>query len=94
MNLVLDTNILYTFFWKGSLIKKLLLADYDLYIPEFAIDELNKHETEILQKTKLTKAEFKEFKDRLCEAVEVVAFQEYSELFLKLLTYSLNMPKI
>ena len=65
MKLVLDTNSLFSFFWKGSLIKKLLLKEHELLSPEFALEELDKHKSEILTKTKLSIVEFEEFKIRL-----------------------------
>ena len=79
MKLVLDTNILYSFFWRSSLVKKLLLADHELYAPEFAIEEIEKHKSEILQKTKLTSDEFKEFKEKLQKVIEFVPFSKYAD---------------
>ena len=79
MKLVIDTNKLFSFFWKGSLIRKLLLTGHDIYSPEFALEELDKHKVEILEKTGLTSEEFREFKDKLKRAVRFVPFLEYSE---------------
>jgi len=75
----MDTNKLFSFFWKGSLIRELLLTGHDLYSPEFALEELNKHKVEILEKTGLTSEEFRKFKDKLKRAVRFVSFSEYSE---------------
>ena len=61
MKFVLDTNQLYSFFWRGSLIKKLLFAEHELYSPEFALTELIKNKSEISKKAKLTSNEFDEF---------------------------------
>ena len=79
MKLILDTNSLFSFFWKGSLIKKLLFKEHELYSPEFALEELDKHKSEILKKTKLSLLEYSEFKKRLQEAVRFIAFSEYSD---------------
>ena len=78
MKLVLDTNKLYSFFWKGSLIRKLLSAGHEVYSPEFAIVELDKHKSEILEKSGLSSKEFEELKLRLKNNVEFVPFSEYS----------------
>ena len=78
MKLVLDTNFLFSFFWKGSLIEKLLLSEHDLYSPAFALEELNNHKLQILQKTKLTLEEFEEFKTKLQKVVEFIPFSKYS----------------
>ena len=86
MKLVLDTNKLFSFFWKGSLIKKLLISEHDLYSPEFALKELENHKLEILEKTKLTSEEFEEFKIRLKKVVEFVPFSRYSKHFPKALS--------
>lgn len=78
MELVLDTNKLFSFFWNGSLVKKLLFS-HNLYSPEFALEELNKHRQEILKKTKLSLEDFKEFMKRLKELIIFVLFSEYSD---------------
>ncbi len=79
MKLVIDTNKLFSFFWRGSLIKKLLLTGHDLYSPEFALEELEKHKKEILDKTKLSSREFIEFKEKLTKVLEFVSFSKYSD---------------
>ena len=79
MKLVLDTNKLFSFFWKGSLISKLLSSDHDLYSPKFALEELDKHKSEILKKAKLSSNDFEEFKIKLQNVVEFVPFSEYSD---------------
>lgn len=86
MKLVLDTNKLFSFFLKRSLIKKLLMSEHDLYSPEFALKELDKHKLEILKKTKLTSKEFEEFKIKLKKVVEFIPFSRYSKNFSRALS--------
>ena len=93
MKLVLDTNQLYSFFWKGSLIKRLLLAEHDIYSPEFALKELDKHKSEILEKTKLTSDEFEEFKKKLKKVVTFVPFSRYSKHVTKARSLLPEHPK-
>ena len=93
MRLVLDTNKLYTFFWKGSLIKKLLSAEHKLYSPEFAITELDKHKSEILKKSELSSKEFEELKLRLKKFIKIVPFSEYSKQISKALSLIPQHPK-
>ena len=93
MKLVLDTNHLYSFFWKGSLIKKLLLAEHELYSPEFALKELNKHKSEMLKKAKLTSEEFEEFITKLKKVVIFVPFSKYSKQISKALSLIPRHPK-
>ena len=93
MKLVLDTNVLYSFFWKGSLIKKLLLSEHDLFSPEFSLKELSKHKSEIMEKTKLSSIEFEEFKRRLQKVVMFVPFSKYSNFLSKALSLLPEHPK-
>ncbi len=79
MKLVIDTNNLFTFFWKGSLLSKLILSEHDLYSPAFALEEIENNKSEILQKTKLTPNEFEEFKEKLKKVVKFIPFGEYSD---------------
>ena len=79
MRLVFDTNKLFSFFWKGSLISKLLSSDHDLYSPKFALEELDKHKLEILKKARLSSTDFEEFKIKLQNVIEFVHFSEYSD---------------
>jgi predicted nucleic acid-binding protein len=81
MDLVVDTNVLYTFFWKGSAVRKFLMRmDLGLFSPEFALEEINSHKSDILKKTKLSEEEFKEIKRDLAVAVSFIPIEEYREL--------------
>jgi predicted nucleic acid-binding protein len=77
MRLVVDTNVLFSFFWKESITKNLIMK-LDLYSPEFALEEINKHKTIILQKTKLSSKEFDLLRKELAMAVHFVPLEEYS----------------
>lgn len=93
MDLVVDTNSLFTFFWKGSLIKKLLIAGHNLYSPEFALDEIKKHKNEILTKTKISSAEFNELINNLRKLIIFVPFSEYSDIVSKAFLLLKKHPK-
>lgn len=83
MELVVDTNILYTFFWKKSLARKILMkTNLGLFSPEFALEEINAHESDILKKTGLSKKEFRQLRTDLAIAVEFIPLEEYKK-FLK-----------
>ncbi len=83
MELVIDTNVLFTFFWKKSIARKLLMKmDLKLFSPEFALEEINKYKSDILKKTKISEKEFKESRSDLAIAVEFISLEEYKE-FLK-----------
>ena len=55
MEFIVDTNVLLTFFWKNSTFKKIsLMQELDLFSPEFALKEINKHSDEIIKKCGLS----------------------------------------
>lgn len=83
MEFVADSNILFTYFWKNSIARKLLMKmDLKLFSPEFSLEEINKYESDILSKTKISKKEFSKLKTDLAIAIEFIPLEEYAE-FLK-----------
>lgn len=79
MKLVVDTNILFSFFWKNSLTKRLLISsNLELLSPEKAIFEINKHKEEIKKKTNLTEKEFNGFFKELKSIIQIIKKDEYS----------------
>ena len=80
---VVETNILYSFFWKNSPTHRLLhLAaskDVNLVSPQFALNELNKHREEILFASRIRPNEFGELIKLLPLLVEFVSESEYIE---------------
>ena len=70
MKLIVDTNILYSYFWKDSITKKMLISqDFELCSPEFALEEINKYKNDIMKKNNLSLKEFE--KTRLDIAIAV-----------------------
>src|SRR3989344_2749621 len=93
MKLVLDTNKLFTFFWKGSLVKKLSLAGHDLYSPKFALEELKKHKSEIIKKSSISSSTFNELLTDLQKAVKFVPLSEYADKISKAFLLLKKHPK-
>ncbi|MEK6828701.1 MAG: PIN domain-containing protein [Nanoarchaeota archaeon] len=59
MRTVADTNILFSFFWKDSFTKQIIMSpNMEIFSPDFAIEELKKHSPLIMNKTRITKGEF------------------------------------
>lgn len=82
MKLVVDTNILFSFFWKDSVTKKLLLnSTLDLISPEKALFELDKYSKDIIEKTKITKIEFDSLLKELQSVLKFISRKDY-EYFL------------
>ena len=80
MKFVVDTNVLFTFFWKDSFTKGLLVdQDLEFSAPEFALEEINKHTDEILKKTGISLDKFKELRRDLAIFVEFIPLKEYKE---------------
>jgi predicted nucleic acid-binding protein len=80
---VVDTNILFTFFWKDSFTKGLLIdQDFIFFSPEYALEELENNSLEIMDKTNISKKEFYELLEELKIFVEFIPMQEY-EYFLE-----------
>ena len=89
MELVVDTNVMLSFFWKGSMVKKLLMdQDVLLFAPEFALEEINKYEKEIIRKAKITKKEFNFLREELAIAIEFIPLKDYNNYLKKSLDFS------
>ena len=83
MRLVLDTNILFSFFWKSSTSKGIMNRD-DLVLvaPEIALKEIEKYADEIKRKTKISDKEFDQIKKELNEKVRFLPLEYYEEKML------------
>jgi predicted nucleic acid-binding protein len=79
MNIIVDTNILFSFFWKRSITYSLLInQNIEYFAPEFALEEINAHKTDIITKTGLTLGEFEAKRRDLAIAVSFVPLEDYS----------------
>ena len=93
MKFVVDTNVLFTFFWEDSFTKSLLMDEsLEFFAPEFALEEINKHTDEILKKTNISIEKFKELKRVLAIFVEFMPFNEYKEFLLEALSLIPKYP--
>ena len=90
MRLVVDTNVLFSFFKKESKTRNLILNFEILepFTPSFCIDELNEHKGLICEKSKLSDSEFEEVLDDLQIFVKVYSLSEYKEFLLDAKTLS------
>jgi len=89
LKLVVDTNVMFSFFWKDSIVKKLLMdQDALLFAPEFALEEIKKYENEIVRKAKITKKEFNFLREELAIAIEFIPLNEYNSYLKKALGFS------
>ena len=78
MEIVIDTNILFSFFWKNSTTRKLIItSNFNIISPITALEEIDKYTHEIIKKTRLKEKEFNEELKRLKEIVKFVDKKEY-----------------
>jgi len=87
MQLVVDSNVLFTYFWKKSFARNNLMS-YDLYSPVYALEEINKHKIEIIRKTQISLKEFKDLRMQLAIAIEFIPVSEYKTFLNKALRIS------
>ncbi len=81
MRLVADTNVLFTFFWKDSVIRGMLRQDIQLAAPAYALEEIEKHRKEILKKARIGPSGFEGAKKELKQAVAFVERKRYETRF-------------
>lgn len=54
MKLVIDTNILFSALVRNSITRKMILSDvFEIYVPEYLFNEIDKHKEEILKKAEM-----------------------------------------
>ena len=91
MQLVIDTNILVSFFRENPV--RFIITNSDflgirLFIPEYAIEELEKNEDEILKYSKLNLLEFKEALEDLKNRVELITKELFKQFELQAKQFS------
>jgi len=83
MKIVVDTNILFSFFWEGSLTRRLLItSNFELISPAIALKELQKYSEEICKRLKMSGKNFIEQLNKLKGIVKFIDKKEYSQ-FIK-----------
>jgi len=90
MKLVVDANVLFSFFKKESKTRRLIL-NFEILEPvtlSFCIEELNKDKRLICEKSKLSDSEFEEVLNDLLISVKVFSLSEYRESLLDAKTIS------
>ena len=93
MKFVVDTNILFTFFWENSFTKGILIdQDFQFFSPEYALKEINNNIDEIINKTKISNEKFKELRNDLAICVEFMPIEEYKDFMEEASLLLLNHP--
>ncbi len=86
MKLVVDTNILITFFWKKSTFSQIIENQtLELFSPEYALKEIKENKEEIKRKSKITEKEFNERREELSIKVNFISIEYYSDVFMEVI---------
>lgn len=79
MKLVVDTNILFKALIKNSKVRALLLnPNHQFYVPEYALEEVQKHLPLLKEKTKLSEAEIKLALSILLTNIRIIPSEDVS----------------
>ncbi len=78
MKLVIDTNILFSALLRNSITRKIILSDvFEIYVPEYLFDEIDKHKEEIPKKAEMSEREFNALLTLLQKHVKIVRTDVY-----------------
>lgn len=81
MRLVIDSNVLFTYFWARSVARKLLLwQELEACAPEYAFGEILRHGGEIRRKARLSPPQFTDELHDLRGLVEAVPLRAYARV--------------
>ena len=81
MKLVVDANILFSFFKKDSFTRRFILShpEIELFTPLYVFDELEEHKEEIKSKARIGDIVFELSKKELLEYVTIVPLDEFED---------------
>ena len=78
MNVVVDTNILFSFFWNGSVTHRMLTAlPLEFITLAKSIEELKKYAPDIQKKAGLSKGEWNQILKEMQQIVKVIPLKGY-----------------
>ena len=94
MRIVVDSNVLFTFFWSDSIFRELsTIKDIEFFSPEYALEEINKYSKEITKKAHIYSKDFKKIIKELANIVNFISLEEYSNFFRPAKELTLNFSK-
>ena len=83
MKLVVDSNVLFTYFWKDSVVESILAKkNVTLFTPEYALEEIRKYAQEIQEKTRLDRQAFEMKLKGLKESVHFIQLETYKQVLV------------
>ena len=81
MKLVVDSNVLFTFFWKNSVFSNIVEQRSDFVAPGLVLEEIKKYKQELLTKTAASPKEFDQLLQELLQRVEIIPLATYRSYF-------------
>ena len=81
MKLVIDSNVLITYFWPTSVFNRVLLKHPILYTPEIALSEIMRYREDISRKAKLSTVAFDLKLEQLTKLLIIFKVEEYKSVF-------------
>ena len=94
IRLVVDSNSLFTFFWKNSVFNELCNQNLlELYSPEYSLEEIKKYSSEIIRKAKITEKEFNSLRNSLTAKIKFIPLANYSLFFGKIKHLIKKLPE-
>ena len=79
MKLIVDSNVLFTFFWKNATATDLFVFQHlELFTPQFTLKEVEKYTHEIMKKARVSQKDFLEIKKELQLLIRFVPVQNYT----------------
>jgi len=79
MKLIIDTNILFSFFWHDSLTRKLIKnSQFELLSPSFALNEISKYKKEIMGRLRIKDKDFSILLKEMKSYVKFIDLKDYN----------------
>ncbi len=80
MRLIIDANIVFASLIRNSTVRNLILNNnFELYAPEFILEEVRKHEQTIIEKSKLTKEQFELILQIIFSRIKLIPLNEFEK---------------
>jgi len=84
MKVIIDTNVLMAGLLKDSIVREILLSRYvEFFLPDFSIEEVEKHKKDLMDKGDYTEEEFDKLFSFLLENMKVVSKKEIKPFMVK-----------
>jgi predicted nucleic acid-binding protein len=94
MKLVVDTNILFSFFKQLSITRDIILSGvFDMISPDHSKTELRKYSAELLSKSKISSTQFESVLIELDSYLDFIKLDNYSEKISEAYELGNSVPK-